>query len=103
MSRAVRAVRDGLVQHLTPSGREQLRRLRRAETDALVAANRLHVVRLLASIGEYQLALAELTRRHAVTVQPQLARSAQEIVDSLAWAIHAEIEAFVARSWEELS
>jgi hypothetical protein len=102
MFRVAAAVRDGLVQHLTPSGRDRLRRIRRAETDALVAANRLHVVRLLACIGEYHLALAELTRRHAVTAQPQLSRSAQEIVDSLARAIQMEIESFVPRTREEL-
>jgi phage-related minor tail protein len=102
MSRAMSAVRDGLFQHLTRSGRERLRLVRRAETEALVAANRLQVAGLLTSIGEYHLALAELSRRHAVTVQPQLARCAQQIVDSLTKAIQVEIEAFVVRRWEEL-
>ncbi len=100
MSRFTDAVR-GIAHNITPSGRERLRRVRRAETDALVAASRLHVVRLLASIGEYHLGLAELSRRHAVSVQPQLARCAQEILDSLTKAIKVEIEAFVLRSWEE--
>jgi hypothetical protein len=102
MSRAITAVRDGLVQHLTRSGRERLRLVRRAETDALVAANRLHVASLLTSIGQYHLALADLSRRHAVSVQPQLARCAQQIVDSLTRAIQVEIEAFMVRRWEEL-
>jgi len=102
MSRFIDAVRGGVAQHLTPSGRRRLRGVRRAEADALAAANRLHVVRLLASIGEYHLGLAELSRRHAVSVQPQLSRCAQEILDSLTTAIRAEIEAFVLRSWEEL-
>jgi hypothetical protein len=95
------AVRDGLLPHLTPSGRDRLRRVRRAETDALVAASRLHVLRLLASIGQYHLGLAELSRRHAVAVQPQLARHAQEIVETLTKAIKAEIEAIVLRGLEE--
>jgi hypothetical protein len=102
MSRITMVVRDGLIQHLTRSGRERLRLVRRAEAEALAAANRLHVARLLASIGEYQLAMAELSRRHAVTVQPQLARCAQQIVDSLTRAIQVEIEAFAVRRWEEL-
>jgi hypothetical protein len=99
---AITAVRDGLIQHLTRSGRERVRLVRRAETEALVAANRLHVARLLASIGEYHLALAELSRRHAVTVQPQVGRCAQQIVDSLTRVIQVEIEAFAVRRWEEL-
>ena len=101
MSRAAVAVCDGLIHYLTPAGRRRLRRLRRAETDALVAANRPHVVRLLAGIGEYQLGLAELTRRHAVSAQPALDRWGQAVIDSLAEAIQDEIAAFTLRGWEE--
>ena len=96
------AVRDSLLTQLTPAGRERARRMRRAETDALVAAERLHVVRLLASIGAYQLGLAELSRRHTVTEQPELAGCTQRVLDSLTVAIRAEIEAFVERGSEEL-
>jgi hypothetical protein len=46
--------------------------------------------------------MAELSRRHAVTMQPQLARCGQQIVDSLTRAIQVEIEAFTVRRWEEL-
>lgn len=93
-------IKDTVLAHLSPASREQFRRVRQAEADAFVAAHRLHVVQLLASIGTYQLGLAELSRQHAVAAQPELANCGREVVDCLAAAIKAEIAGFVARGSE---
>jgi hypothetical protein len=93
-------IKDTLLAQLSPASREQFRRVRQAEADAYVAAHRLHVVQLLASIGAYQLGLAELSRQHAVAAQPELADRGREVVDCLADAIKAEIAGFVARGSE---
>jgi hypothetical protein len=99
MSHVVTA-KDTLLAHLSPSSREQFRRVRQAEADAFVAAHRLHVVQLLASIGAYQLGLAELSRQHAVAGQPELADCGRQVMESLATAIKTEIAGFVARGSE---
>jgi hypothetical protein len=96
------AVKDTLLAHLSPSSREQFRRVRQAEADAFVAAHRLHVVQLLASIGTYQLGLAELSRQRAVAAQPELADCGRQVMDCLAAAIKAEIAGFVERGSEAL-
>jgi len=88
---------------LTPTGRERVRRLRRAETEAIVAADRMQVARLLASIGAYQLRMADLSRQHAVAEHPQLARCAERVVDSLTEAIRDEIDGFARRGFEVAS
>lgn len=94
------AARETFLAHFSAASRDQFRRVRQAEADAYVAVHRLQVVRLLASIGAYQLGLAELSRQHAVAAQPQLADFGREVVDCLAEAIRAEIEGFVARGSE---
>jgi hypothetical protein len=94
--------RQAVLAQLSPSSREQFRRVRQAEADAFVAAHRLHVVQLLASIGAYQLGLAELSRQHAVAAQPALADCGRQVIDCLAAAIRAEIAGFVERGSEAL-
>lgn len=95
------AIKDTVLAHLNPASRDQLRRVRQAEADAFVAAHRLHVVQLLASIGTYQLGLAELSRQHAVAAQPELADCGRTVLDSVAAAIKAEIASFVERGSED--
>jgi hypothetical protein len=94
------AIKDTVLAHLNPASRDQLRRVRQAEADAFVAAHRLHAIQLLASIGAYQLGLAELSRQHAVAAQPELADCGRAVLDSVAAAIKAEIASFVERGSE---
>ena len=44
--------------HLSPAGRDRARRMRQAEIEATVAAERMHIARLLATVGDYHLSLA---------------------------------------------
>jgi hypothetical protein len=94
------AAKETVLAHLSPASREQFRRVRQAEADAFVAAHRLEVVRLLASIGAYQLGLAELSTQHAVAAQPELAECGREVMNCVAAAIRVEIESFVERGSE---
>jgi hypothetical protein len=87
--------------HLTPAGRERARRLRQAEVEATVAAERMHIARLLATVGDYHLSLAELSWDQAATRQPALTARRQRVLDSLAEAIQDEIDGFAQRRWEE--
>lgn len=82
----------GTVRALTWSGRKLIRRVR---TGTPVADNREQVARVLASIGAYQLGLAELAREHAVRGRPELAEPARNVLDGLAATISAEIGGFV--------
>jgi hypothetical protein len=101
MSERALQARDTLLAHISPASREQFRRVRQAEADAYVAAHRLEVVRLLASIGTYQIGLAELSREQAVAARPGLADCARGVVDCVAAAVRAEIDGFVARGGEQ--
>ena len=87
--------------HLSPAGRDRARRMRQAEIEATVAAERMHIARLLATVGDYHLSLAELSWDRAVAGQPALAARRQRVLDSLTDAIQEEIDGFAQRRWEE--
>jgi hypothetical protein len=76
---------------LIPAGRERARRIHEAETDALVAACRMRMLRQLTCIGEYQLAIADIARRQATAEQPDVRPHAQTVLDALSEAIAREI------------
>lgn len=100
MSERAAQARETLQAHFSPASREQFRRVRQTEADAYVAAHRLEVVRMLASIGTYQIGLAELSREQAVSARPEIAECSRGVVDCVAAAVKAEIDAFVARGGE---
>jgi hypothetical protein len=100
---AVLAWVEDVCLRLTPTGRERIRRLRRAEIEAAIAAERMQAARLLACIGAYQLRLADLSRQHAVAEHPQLARPADRVVNSLTEVIRDEIDGFSRHGPEPLS
>jgi hypothetical protein len=91
------AARDALATRLGPVSRGRFRRMRQAEADAYVAVHRLEIMRLLTSIGAFQIGLAELSCRQATAGRPELAAANREVVDTLAAAVRAEIEGFMAR------
>jgi hypothetical protein len=66
---------------LSTEGRERRRRLFAAETEALVVAHRMQMMRELACLSEYHLGLADLARREAVATQPEVHGQAQAVVD----------------------
>ncbi len=86
---------------LTPAGRERVRKLRQVQTEAMLAADRMQVARMLASIGAYQLRMADLSRQHTLAEHPRLGRNADFVVDSLTNAIRDEIDGFGRCKWEE--
>src|SRR5215213_11018202 len=92
---------DAVLAHLTPSGRERARRMRQVEVEATVAAERMHIARLLATVGDYHLSLAELNWDQAIAEQPALTARRERVLDSLADAIQDEIEGFAQHRWEE--
>jgi hypothetical protein len=94
---SVAAARDALAGQLGSTSRGRCRRMRQAEADAHVAVHRLELMRLLTSIGAFQLGLAELSCRQASAARPELAAANREVVDCLATAVRAEIEGFMAR------
>lgn len=83
-----------LAAHFTPTGRERGRRLRQAETEAMVAADRMQLARLLTTVGDYHLGLAELHRPISSTEAPEPADRRRWVLDSLADAIRDEIDRF---------
>jgi hypothetical protein len=70
MKRTVSRLHHILLLTLSSAGRERARRLHAAETDALLSARRMRMLRHLACIGQYQLAIADLARRQAVAAHP---------------------------------
>jgi hypothetical protein len=52
-----------------------------AETEALVVAHRMQMMRELACLSEYHLGLTDLARRDAVAAQPDVHMQAQAVVD----------------------
>jgi hypothetical protein len=95
------ALRTGLL-YLTPSGRQRARRLREAETDAIIAAKRLEIAEMLAGIGAHHLSLADLTRQRLTAGHPRLAHSGHDVIDSLARAIGSEIDGFALQRRREV-
>jgi hypothetical protein len=93
---------EAVLVHLTPAGRERARRIRHAEIEATLAAERMHMARLLATVGDCHLSLAELGWDRAVAAQPALAARRQRVLDSLADAIQEEIDEFSRRREEDL-
>ncbi|MFL6115369.1 MAG: hypothetical protein ACJ786_29090 [Catenulispora sp.] len=101
MNLVLARTREALLAHLSPAGRERARRLREAEVEATVAAERMHIARLLATVGDYHLSLAELSWDQSVAGQPALDARRQRVLDSLADAIQDEIDRFAQRRGEQ--
>jgi len=88
---ALTSLYGSLLLSLTKAGRDRMRRLRDAETDAIVAARRMQVLQLLVRIGGCHLGIADLARRQLVTEQPGLEPQARRIIEALSIAITHEI------------
>lgn len=88
--------------HLTPTGRERLRRLREAETEAILAADRMRRAGQLASIGAYHLRFVDLTRQESAAEHPDLAECTRDVVEALADAIRDEVDGYRRRGREAL-
>jgi hypothetical protein len=86
--------------HLTAAGRDRARLVRQAEVEAMVAADRMHMARLLATVGEYHIGLAELNRYGSGTDAPEVADRRRWVLDSLAAAIRDELDGFTQRRSE---
>jgi len=91
MKRTVSRLHHILLLTLSSAGRERARRLHAAETDALLSARRMRMLRHLACIGQYQLAIADLARRQAVAAHPDVKGQAQAVLDALSAAIAREL------------
>jgi hypothetical protein len=92
----LRTAREVLRTVLSSEGRERSRRLYAAETEAIVLAHRLQMLRELACLSEYHLGLAGLARREAVTSQPEVQSSAQGVVDQLGTSMQGAIAEYAA-------
>ena len=97
MTQITTDVKNALLLFLTPSGRARARRLRDAETEALVVIRRLEVAEILAGIGSYHLKLADLTRERLTAERPALAETGLLVIDGLARTIRSELDHYALR------
>lgn len=93
---------EALLQYLTPTGRKRLRLLGEVETEAIVTAQRMHLLRLLSSIGQSHLGLADLAGRQVVAEQPELAPQTRRIIEMLGASIAFELRKFAEHRREVL-
>jgi hypothetical protein len=94
MSSGTHRLADAIFLLLTGAGRVRFRRLQDAETEALVVARRIHMLRQLACMAEYQLGIVDLARLQAVTAQPDVESWAGRVLDAFSEATARQLDEY---------